>query len=93
MSNPIELAKELKAEIDKEPVVIEYKRIKSLIDCNEELQELKRQIALAKAHKDNDLHKSLLAKYNNHPLIINYQVLKEEVSGLLQEISNIVNKK
>ena len=93
MSDPIELAKEFKVEIEKEPLIIEYRRVKSLIDSNEEIASLKKEIALAKVHKDDKLHKELLDKYHNHPLIVNYEVLKEEVNSYLSEISKIVNKK
>ena len=93
MNESIKLAKELKEEILKEPLIVEYLRVKELVESNEEINSLKKQIALAKAHNDNDLHKSLLDRYNNHPLVVNYNVLKEEVSEYLLEISKIVNKK
>ena len=93
MSNSIEIAKELKGELEKEPLIIEYRRIKSLVDSNDELSNLKREIALAKAHHDDSLHKKLLDQYNNHPLIVNYNVLNQEVSDYLASISQIVNKK
>lgn len=93
MSNSIELAKELKIEIEKEPLIIEYRRVKNLIDTDDELNRLKKDIALAKAHKAKKLHLDLLDKYNSHPLIVNLETLKEEVNDYLLEISNIVNKK
>ena len=93
MSDPIELAKQLKAEIEKDPLIVEYRRVKSLVDSNEEIESLKKEIALAKVHKNDKLHKELLDKYHNHPLIVNYEYLKEEVTGYLSEISKIVNKK
>ena len=93
MSKPIEIARELKIEIEKDPLIIEYRRIKSLVDSNDELNNLKREIALAKTHQDDSLHKKLLDQYNNHPLIINYNVLNQEVSDYLASISQIVNKK
>lgn len=43
MSDPIELAKELKVEIEKEPLIIEYRRVKSLIDSNAEIATLKKK--------------------------------------------------
>ena len=93
MNESIKLAKELKEEILKEPLIVEYLRVKELVEKDDEINSLKKQIALAKAHKDNDLHKSLLDRYNNHPLVVNYNVLKEEVNEYLLEISKIVNKK
>ena len=93
MNDAIELAKELKEEILKEPLIVEYFRIKRLVESNEEINTLKRDIALSKTHHEDELHKELLAKYNSHPLVVNYNTLKEEVNEYLSEISKIVNKK
>lgn len=93
MNETLELAKELKEEIHKDPLIVEYLRVKKLYESNNEIIELKKDIALAKAHHKDELHKDLLAKYNAHPLVVNYNYLKEEVSNYLIEISKIVNKK
>lgn len=93
MNDPIKIAQELKDELDKLPLFIEYKSLKSQIENNSELKELKKQIALAKLHNDNELHKSLLDRYNNHPLIVNYQAIEIEVYEYLNQISQIVNEK
>ena len=93
MSEPIEIARELKAELDKLPLFIEYKRVKSLLEGDEEIKSLKKEIALAKVHHDDKLHKSLLDRYNSHPLVNNYNALQEEVWDYLKQISDIVNKK
>lgn len=93
MSDVLELAKELKNAIEDEPLIIEYRNVKKQIDDNEEISSLKKQIALAKLHKDDALHKELLDKYHNHPLVVNYDYLSEEVKNLLADISQIVNKK
>ena len=93
MNDPIKIAQELKDELDKLPLFIEHKSLKKQIENNSELKELKKQIALAKLHNDNELHKSLLDKYNNHPLIVNYQAIEIEVYEYLNQISQIVNKK
>ena len=93
MNDPIELAKELKEEILKDPLVVEYLRVKKLYESNDEINQLKRDIALAKAHHNDGLHKELLDKFNSHPLVVNYNFLKAEVNEYLLEISKIVNKK
>ncbi len=93
MNESIKLAKELKEELLKEPLIAEYLRVKELVDKDEEINLLKKDIALAKAHKNDKLHQELLSRYNNHPLVVNYNVLKEEVNEYLLEISKIVNKK
>ena len=93
MSDSLKRAQELKLEIEKEPLINEYRRIKSLVDNDEEISRLKKEIALAKVNKDDELHKELLNKYHSHPLVNNLEILKEEVNGYLLEISKIVNKK
>ena len=93
MIDSLIIAKELKQEIEKDPLVIEYRRVKALVDNNEEIATLKKEIALAKAHHEDSLHKELLNRYHNHPLINNLEVLQEELNAYLSEISKIVNKK
>lgn len=93
MSDVLKLANELKLEIEKEPLIVEYRRIKTLVDNDKEISRLKKEIALAKVNKNDKLHKELLSKYHNHPLVSNLEVLKEEVNEYLLEISKIVNKK
>ena len=89
MSKAIELAHELKKELDSLPLFQEYKRIKGLVDSSEELKELKARIVKANSSEK----KKLLDEYNSHPLVVNYNQLSEEVRVYLQEICEIINKK
>ena len=93
MDRITELANELKKELDNLPLFQEYKRMKDLVDSSSEIQGLKKQIALAKAHHEDDKHKMLLEEYNIHPLIVNLNALENEVYDYLKQISDIVNKK
>ena len=93
MDKVLEIAKELKIELDKLPLFREYKRMKELMDSSSEIEELKRKIALAKVRGNEQEHKTLLEEYNNYPLIVNYEALKNEVYDYLKQISEIVNKK
>ena len=93
MDKITELATELKKELDNLPLFQEYKRVKNLVDTSSEINELKRQIALAKTHNENEKHKVLLDEYNSHPLIVNLNALENEVYDYLKQISEIVNKK
>ena len=93
MTEPIKLAKELKEEIEKLPLFIEYENTKTLIENDSEIQCLKVDIARAKKNNDLKLHKTLLEKYNNHPLVMNYRTLQQEVYEYLKQVSDIVNKK
>ena len=93
MDKIIELAQDLKTEIDNLPLFVEYKRVKNLVDSSEEIEELKKTIAQAKLHGENDKHKALLDEYNSHPLIVNLNALETEVYEYLKQINEIVNKK
>jgi cell fate (sporulation/competence/biofilm development) regulator YlbF (YheA/YmcA/DUF963 family) len=91
MDKAIELAYELKKEIDALPLFQEYKRIKELVDNSAELKELKQEIA--KNSTNPSIKKELIGKYNSHPLVVNYNELKNEVKDYLYEICEIINKK
>ena len=91
MNNEIEIAKELKKEIDSLPLFQEYKRIRELVDNSDEIKELKAEIA--KSVNDKEKHKELLNRYNSHPLIVNLNELEIEVRDYLKEITDIINKK
>lgn len=91
MDKAIELAYELKKEIDALPLFQEYKRIKELVDNSIELKELKQEIA--RSSTNPSLKKELIDKYNSHPLVVNYNELKNEVKDYLYEICEIINKK
>ena len=93
MGKTIDLAKELKKEIDDLPLFIEYKSLKAQCESNTELTNLKKEIIKAKAEHKDTLHQELLFKYNSHPLMINLKVLEEEVAEYLSQISIIINKK
>ena len=93
MDKILELTHQLKDELDSLPLFQEYERVKSLVETDEELNRLKKEIALAKLHNDNESHSKLLEKYNSHPLIQNFEVLKKDVYQYLKEISEIINKK
>ncbi len=91
MNKEIEIAKELKKEIDSLPLFQEYKRIRELVDNSDEIKELKAEIA--KSVNDKEKHKELLNRYNSHPLIVNLNELEIEVRDYLKEITDIINKK
>lgn len=91
MSDVINLAKELRKELDTYPLIEEYQRYKELVNNDPEFQKMRKDIAL---NKDDPIkHKALLEQYNIHPLVANYNSLREEVKSLYQEICEIINKK
>ena len=93
MNKPFEIATELKKELDNLPLFQEYKRLREAVESDKEIAELKTAIAKAKAQGNEELHKELLERYNNHPLIVNLNAIESEVADYLKQISVIVNKK
>ena len=93
MSEILDVSRELKAELDKLPLFIEYKRVKALFETNSELNELRKEIVRAKNENRLEDHKNLLEKYNSNPLVQNYDCLSEEVRDYLLELSRVINQK
>ena len=90
MDKDKECAQELSDLIKKEPIVIEYLRLKELFENDNELADLRKQIAVAAQNKDEEKHRQLKEMYDNHPLVNNFYLCKEEVMDLLSEIKNII---
>ena len=93
MDKIIELTQELKDELNKLPLFQEYKTLRKEVDESSELCELRKQIVRAKNENRLEDHKKLLEKYNNHPLVSNFNIIEQEVKEYLREISKILNKK
>ena len=93
MDRVIELTIELKNELNSLPLFQEYKALKKELNESEEIKELKKQIVRAKNENRLDDHKMLLAQYESHPLVSNFNVIELEVKNYLKEITEILNKK
>ena len=90
MDKIIEEAKSLRKGIDNLPEVIEYRRLKSLYESDEELARMRKDIARLKASGKEEERKNLLKIYESHPLVNNYEVAKQEVMDILLVIKNII---
>ena len=88
MDKVTELANQLKQELDSLPLFEEYKRLNRLVDESEELDSLKKEIV--KNADNSDKHNELLSRYNNHPLVVNYEASKEALYELLKTIETII---
>ncbi len=93
----------LKNELYSDPAVVEYFRLKKLIESDEslnlldkEIKELQRKVCSevheSRDSKDADKLNELLQKFNSNPVIINYNKLYLEVKDLLKEISDTLEK-
>ena len=79
MDKILELTKELKEEINKLPEMQEYLRLKELLEKDNELADLRKEMArLANIGKIKE-RDNLLKIYNSHPLVNNYYAAKEEI--------------
>ena len=90
MDKIIEEAKSLRKDIDNLPEVIEYRRLKTLYESDEELARMRKEIARLKASGKEEERKSLLKIYESHPLVNNHEVAKQEVMDILLVIKNII---
>ena len=91
MDKIIKEAKSLREDIDSLPEIQEYYRLKELMEKDEELSRLRKEIArLAKEGKLEE-RKNLLEIYNYHPLVNNYNLAMEEAKQILKSIKDIIN--
>ena len=81
----------LKSELDNSPIIQEYLSLKSVIESNDELKKMREDIA--RLTNDNKLEErdALLAIYNSHPVVANYEQARQEVIGLLNQIKDILS--
>ena len=105
MNNIIEKkAKALNQWILDQDVVIEFKKYEQeiqkhpeLLALENELKDLQKQIVLAK-HEAKDCqdiineYEMKYQRFENHPLVLNYLNLKEEVNALIHQIELDMNK-
>ena len=90
MDKVLEKAKELRALIDETPEMKEYLKNKELLENNNDVYELKQNIANLKAQGKLAEAKNLEDIYNNHPLVNNFEASKEALYELLKTIESII---
>ena len=91
MDRVIEEAKKLRQDIDNLPEVIEYYRLKELIENDSELSEMRKNLARLKKEGKEEERNNLLKIYNSHPLVNNFYLAKQEVQSILLTIKNIID--
>ena len=90
MDKVLEKAKELKAAIDGTPEMKEYLHNKEQFENSEDVIELKHYIANLRAKGKLEEANNLLALYNNHPIVVNYEASKEALYELLNTIQTLI---
>ncbi len=91
MDKIIEEAKSLRNDIDSLPEIQEYYRLRELMEKDEELSRLRKEIARLANEGKTEERKNFLAIYNSHPLVNNYNIAMEEAKSILRAIKDIIN--
>ncbi len=99
-----ELARKLNQEILALEVVQEYQKYEKLVLNDEKLKQLEKELKVLqkkivnqKAKQDDRVTKTIQeyqekkAHYENHPLVVNYLYLQNEVNEILQTINQQMN--
>lgn len=90
-NNVDELILKLKKELDNSSLIKEYRNLKSEIENNEELNEIALRLKMsAKLSQDKTEFLALKAQYENHPLIVNYKEVEQQVNDLLIMLKDIL---
>ena len=105
MNHSFEYAKELNDYLLNLDVIKEYQKYEDLISNNEEIKalenkmkEYQKKIVNQKAKQDSNVvdtikkYQQLKDEFENHPLVVNYLYLKDEVNNLLQTINAYINR-
>lgn len=105
MNPSYKYAKELNDYLLNLELIKEYQKYERLIEKNQELKELEKKmkslqktIVRQKANQDETVvdtitvYQKIKAEFENHPLVVNYLYLKEEVNDLLQSINGYINQ-
>lgn len=105
MNHSFEYAKELNDYLLNLDVIKEYQKYEDLISNNEEIKDLEnkmkayqKKIVNQKAKQDSNVvdtikkYQQLKDEFENHPLVVNYLYLKDEVNNLLQTINAYINR-
>lgn len=92
MDEIMKLTDELHQSLMELSEIKEFLKLKDLYENNQELAEMRLNIArLTKDGKEAE-KKNLLDIYNSHPLVVNYNAAKEEAYLILETIKNIIDE-
>ena len=103
MSKIDELLSSFKEELYNEECVKEYFYYKNLVENDPSIKELDERVRFHQKemckNKDNDeiyfkekaIYEELKNKFDQNPVLVNYQIAKDEVFSLLVDIKNILS--
>ena len=81
----------LKGALDKSSIIQEFLRLKEVYENDLELKRMREEIARLTNEGKVEEHDALLAIYNAHPIVVNYEQAREEVVALLSEIKDVLS--
>ena len=90
MDKILEKAKELRIAIEETNEYKEYIKNKELLEKDEDVIELKHNIANLRAEGKTIEANRLQDFYNNHPIVANYEASKEALYQLLKTIESLL---
>ena len=90
MDKVIEKAQELKTLIDETPEMKEFLKNKEQFEKSEDVIESKHNIANLRAKGKIQEANNLQALYDNHPIVVNYEMSKNALYELLKTIQTII---
>ena len=103
MSDFDKTLEEFKKELFNEQCVKEYFYYKNLLEKDESIKKLDEEVRFHQKEmcknknnneayfKEKAIYEELKNKLDNHPILINYQIAKDEVFSLLVDIKNILS--
>ena len=90
MDKGIELATEISEKIAELPEVKEYLRLKKIIDEDEEIKNLQKEIVSLQHKGEKAKADEFLKKMNAMPIVINFEQIRGQLADTLKVISNIL---
>lgn len=103
MTNLDELMSSISDELKQEECVKQYFYFKNIVDNDEELKQLESDVRFHQKEmcknknnpevfeKEKALYEELKNKLDNNPILINYQIAREEVYSILVDIKNVLS--
>ena len=103
MNNLDKILSELKEELFNQPSVKEYIYYKSLVESDDTIKKLDEEVRFhqkemcrnkddnEKYFKEKALYEKLKNDLDTNPILVNYQIAKEEVFSLLVDIKHILS--
>lgn len=85
-----EALEKLRKDLYQNPLIKEYFSLKKQLDENKDILKLNEDLKTATSNGNIDLLNKLKLEYDNHPIVNNFKIIKDEVDNLLLQIKEIL---